>query len=106
MWLPCPAKHSDHTFALRVRGESMTSGHGKSYPDGSIIFVDPALRSPVSGQKIVAKLEDGGPDHKVTFKVFKEEDGRRWLQPLNQSHPPIVAPFSVIGTVIGTWTPE
>jgi SOS-response transcriptional repressor LexA len=102
-WLPCPAKHGPNTFALNVRGDSMTASHGRSYPEGCIIFVDPDLRSPINGQRIVAKLS-GSDD--VTFKVFKEEDGRRWLQPLNSSHQPIRDEFRVLGTVIGKWEDE
>jgi SOS-response transcriptional repressor LexA len=104
-WLACPAPHSVQTYALRVRGDSMTapSGNARSYPEGSIIFVDPRKRSPVNGQRIIAKLT--GTDE-VTFKVFKNEDGRFWLQPLNPMHEPIKDEFTVLGTVIGKWEPE
>lgn len=101
-WVPCLASHSASSFALRVRGDSMTAPHGnmKTYPEGSIIFVDPERRSPANGERIIAKLE--GTDE-VTFKVFKEEDGRMWLAPLNPTHEPIRQPFHVLGTVIGKW---
>jgi SOS-response transcriptional repressor LexA len=99
-WIPSVKPHSERAFALRVRGDSMTSPHGKSYPEGSIIIVEPERRSPVNGERIVAKLEGSS---EVTFKVYKEEDGRRWLQPLNPSHEPIRQPFKVLGTVIGKW---
>lgn len=104
-WLECPVSHSDRTYALRVRGDSMTApfGASRTYPEGCIIFVDPLLRSPVNGQRIIAKLE--GSDE-VTFKVFKHEDGRVWLQPLNPMHPAIFDPFKVLGTVIGKWEDE
>lgn len=84
----------------------MTAAHGRSYPEGSVIFVDPALRSPVNGQRIIAKLESGDGDQNVTFKVYKEEDNRRWLEPLNPTHEPIREPFSVLGTVIGMFIPD
>lgn len=102
-WLPCATNHSSNAYALRVRGDSMTAPYGKSYPEGCIIFVDPELRSPINGQRIVAKLE--GTDE-VTFKIFKEEDGRMWLQPLNATHLPIRDQFRVLGTVIGKWEDE
>lgn len=102
-WLSCPRSHSPSTYALRVRGDSMTAQHGKTYPDGSVIFVDPEKRTPVNGDRIVAKLE-GSDD--VTFKVYKNEDGRQWLQPLNPSHEPIRDEFKVLGTVIGKWEDE
>lgn len=104
-WLPCPARHSKGTFALRVRGDSMTAPHGntRTYPEGCVIFVDPERRSPANGDRIIACLEGA---HEVTFKVYKNEDGRQWLAPLNPSHEPIRDPFRVLGTIIGKWEAE
>lgn len=102
-WLPCISSHSRNTYALRVRGDSMTAPHGRSYPEGCIIFVDPERKNPSNGDRIVAKLEGSS---EVTFKVYKEEDGRLWLQPLNPSHLPIRDQFKVLGTVIGKWEDE
>lgn len=101
-WLDCPVPHSKSTFVLRVRGDSMTAptGNARTYPEGCLIFVDPERRTPVNGDRIVACLVGS---NEVTFKVFKDEDGRRWLQPLNPSHEPIREPFKVLGTVIGKW---
>lgn len=101
-WMDCPVNHSGSTFALRVRGDSMTAphGNGRTYPEGCIIFVDPERRSPLNGERIVACLES---THEVTFKVYKNEDGRQWLQPLNPSHEPIRESFKVLGTVLGKW---
>lgn len=102
-WVPSMKATSERAFALRVRGDSMTAPYGKSYPAGSIIIVEPERRSPTNGERIIAKLI-GSND--VTFKVYKEEDGRRWLQPLNPSHEPIRESFKVLGTVIGKWEEE
>lgn len=102
-WLECPAKHSPRTFALRVRGDSMTAPFGRSYPEGCIVFVDPEKRSPQNGERIIAMLIE---EDKVTFKVYKNEDGRQWLQPLNPHHEPIRKPFRVLGTIIGKWEDE
>lgn len=101
-WMDCPVSHSSQTFALRVRGDSMTapSGATRSYPEGCYIFVDPERRDPINGDRVVACLLDA---HEVTFKVYKNEDGRQWLQPLNPSHEPIREPFRVLGTVLGKW---
>lgn len=92
--------HSKGSYVLRVKGDSMTAPYGRTYPQGSLIFVDPEKRSPTNGDRIIAKLE--GEDE-VTFKIYKNEDGRQWLQPLNPSHEPIRQPFRVLGTVIGKW---
>lgn len=102
-WLQCPKASSGNTYALRVRGESMVAPYGRTYPPGCVIFVDPAKRSPSSGSRIIAKC--AGSDE-VTFKVFKQEDGRTWLQPLNSTYPIITEQFKVLGTVIGKWEDE
>ena len=101
-WFDCPVFHSENTFALRVRGDSMTapSGAGRTYPEGCIIFVDPLKRSPNNGDRVIACLE--GSDE-VTFKVYKNEDGKQWLMPLNPQHEPIREHFSVLGTILGKW---
>lgn len=104
-WLACPKTHSSNTFALRVRGESMTAPHGntRTYPAGCVIFVDPEQCMPKNGDRIIAKLL---ASEEVTFKVYKNEDGRQWLQPLNPTHDKLVEEFRVIGTVIGKWEDE
>lgn len=105
-WIPCVAHHSaGNTYALRVRGDSMTAPHGhlKSYPAESIIFVDTLRTAPSDGERVIARLDSSS---EVTFKVFKEEDGRRWLLPLNPKHEPIRVDFTVLGTVIGKWEDE
>ena len=99
-WLACPVAHGLSTYALRVRGDSMTSQHGRSYPDGSIIFVDPDRCCPTNGDRIIAKLE--GTDE-VTFKMFAQDAGRVFLRAINPAYPPIMEPFKVLGTVIGAW---
>ncbi|WP_052367817.1 LexA family protein [Algiphilus aromaticivorans] len=101
--LSCPVPHSEHAFALRVRGSSMTAPYGRSYPEGCYIFVEPLKRSPVTGDRIIAKLAESD---EVTFKCYMYEDGRQWLKPLNPQHPPIHEEFRVLGTVIGKWEPE
>jgi SOS-response transcriptional repressor LexA len=100
-WIPAPKRAGRHAYALRVRGDSMFNPGGpKSYPEGSVIVVDPEKRSPVSGDLVIAKI-DGAPE--VTFKRYRNEDGRQWLQPLNPTFPRIDDPFKVLGTVLGKW---
>ncbi len=81
----------------------MTAPHGRTYPEGCIIYVDPEQLNPENGMRVIAKL--AGTDE-VTFKVYKREDNRVWLQPLNPSHLPIREAFRVLGTVIGKWEDE
>lgn len=102
MWLDCPVFHSEFTYALRVRGDSMTapSGSQRSYPDGCIVYVDPLKRDVINGDRIIACMLD---TQDVTFKVYKNEDSRQWLMPLNPLHEPIRDPFRVLGKIIGKW---
>lgn len=103
-WLPVLKDRSRNSYALRVRSDSMTAPHGKSYPDGTIIIVDPELRSPKSGQRVIAEIACSG---RLTFKVYiEEDDGRKWLKPLNPQHPQIDSEFKVVGTVIAKYEPE
>lgn len=102
-WLPCPAPHGPNTYALKVRGDSMTAPYGRTYPDGTVIFVDPDKRSPPNGGRIIAKLNGSA---EVTFKCYVHESGRSWLKPLNPQHPPITDEFKIIGTVVGSYIPE
>jgi SOS-response transcriptional repressor LexA len=102
-WYPYAKRRAGTFVALRVRGDSMTAPYGKTYPDGSVIFVNLELRSPANGQRVVAKLEG---EQEATFKVFVEDAGRRWLKPLNPQHPPLLQPFQIVGTVVGKWEEE
>ena len=80
---------------------SVIGGASYNYPEGCIIFVDPEKRSPVSGDRIIARLQNSD---EVTFKIYREEDGKKWLQPINPGYPPLFDTFTVIGTVIGMCT--
>jgi len=105
-WIPYPRKSGEQIIAFRVEGDSMTAPSGKSYPAGSIIFADLARRAPVSGERIVALVHGAT---KATFRVFKEEDGRRWLMALNpdkQAYPAITDEFRIMGAVVGKWEDE
>lgn len=99
-YLPIFRGHSISTYALKVRGDSMTSQYGRSYPEGCYVVVDPEKRSPKNGDRVIA-ITPGSKE--ATFKVYKEEDGRRWLAPLNTTHLPIMEPFEILGSVIGKW---
>lgn len=89
--------------AFRVDGDSMAAPYGKSYPHGSIIFVNFDARTPTNGQRVVAKRLG---EQRATFKVFVDEGERKWLRPLNPQYPPINDPFQVIGTVVGKYEDE
>ncbi len=106
-WLPCPKKHGERTFALRVDGVSMENLGGKySYSDGDIIFVDPSIR-PENGSRVVVRLEG---EKQATFKQLIIEGGKKYLKPLNPSWPDKIIPINgnatICGVVIGKWVEE
>lgn len=101
-WLPCPAKHSPSTYALRVWGDSMTAPYGRSYPEGVIIYVDPE-KDAVSGDRVIARVAG---DTEVTFKQLIIEGNRRYLKALNPGWPVITDKFEIIGKVIGSYMEE
>lgn len=91
----------ENAFALRVKGESMTSPYPGSdtFPDGTVIIVDPS-RSCDAGDYVVAK--DVGTQE-ATFKKLVTDSGRWFLKPLNPSFPTIEIDdpaLRVIGKVI------
>lgn len=99
----CPVPDaSDRTFALRVIGDSMTAPYGRSYPDGTVIFVDPEEEA-APGKRVVARADQG-----YTFKELAiNELGERYLKALNPHHKPIFDKgIEVCGVVIGSFTPE
>lgn len=71
-----------HTFALRVRGDSMTSHSNNSFPDGSVVIVEPDLEA-LSGDFVIAKNEVG----EITFKQLVKDSGAFYLKPLNPRYP-------------------
>ena len=76
-----------HAYCLRVKGDSMVNPvpGGHTYPEGSIIFVDPET-AVTNGCRVIAKIPDAD---EATFKVYAEDAGKRWLKPLNPQYPMI-----------------
>lgn len=77
-----------HTYALRVRGDSMTNPNGEpTFPNGQIIVVEPdavdALDKLV-GSFVIVKRE---ADDEATFKQLVKDGGQFWLKPLNPQYP-------------------
>lgn len=83
-------------FALRVRGDSMTSyTGGKSIPEGSIVIVDPDVPAE-NGKVVIARLDDTS---EATLKQLVIDGGQKMLKPFNHSYP--VTPVNGNCTVIG-----
>lgn len=86
------------TFALKVQGDSMMNPAGTmpSFPDGSIIIVDPT-REPESGSPVIVKLADAPV---AVFKILEIYDGKRYLKPINPHYPPM-APMPDDALIVG-----
>lgn len=99
-WISSPVEIGWRGFAVTVIGDSMTNlSPGKSYPLGSIIYVDPD-QSAEPGKAVIAQVP-GTKD--LTFKQLVEDAGRRYLRPLNPQYPiiDITDGAYISGTVIG-----
>jgi SOS-response transcriptional repressor LexA len=71
-----------HTFALRVHGDSMISDSHDSFPDGSIVIVEPDFEA-MPGDYVIAKNAVG----ETTFKQLVKDAGEFYLKPLNTRYP-------------------
>jgi SOS-response transcriptional repressor LexA len=105
-WLYYPKQCGRKTFALIVNNDSMVSPHpnSKSYPIGTIIFVDPDL--PIkAGSRVIAQV---GNAAQVTFKEYREDGGNIYLIPINSQYPTTTVDDDtvLIGTIIGSFMAE
>jgi SOS-response transcriptional repressor LexA len=71
-----------HTFALRVHGDSMISESHDSFPEGSVLIVEPDMEA-ISGDYVIAKNLEG----ETTFKQLVKDGGEYFLKPLNPRYP-------------------
>lgn len=71
-----------HTYALRVHGDSMVSDTGDSFPEGSVLVVEPELQ-PEVGDYVIAL--NGA--NQTTFKQLVSDGGELYLKPLNTRYP-------------------
>ena len=94
-------KVGTRAYALRVVGDSMENPNGRpTYPQGSIIIVDPD-REPMHGNAVIVRLDDS---KEATFKQLIIEGGVRYLKPLNPRYPimKIGAHATFCGVVVQT----
>lgn len=96
-WVAHTASVGKRAFALRVRGDSMTSMSGRTIPDGSIVIVDPDTAYD-HGKVVVARLDDSNA---VTLKELVIDGTQKYLRPFNNSYPmmPINGNCTIIGVV-------
>ena len=80
--VPVTVQVQRHTYALRVQGDSMTSESRDSFPDGSVIVVEPELAA-IPGDYVIAL----GKGERITFKQLVVDAGESYLRPLNTRYP-------------------
>ena len=95
-WLLCSVPHGKHTFALRVRGDSMDSKDG--YREGEIIFVDPEIEA-IPNDDVVVRVASSH-----TFKRLRQDENGLYLWALNEHWNPrmqrLEGDFHICGKVI------
>lgn len=67
-----------HTYALRVRGDSMEP----KFPQGCIVIVEPE-DDPIHGKFVIVRRNGDEP----TLKQYIEEGGTKFLKPVNPRYP-------------------
>lgn len=102
----CPVKHSQQTYALKVKGISMYNPSGdKSFREGDLIFVDASIQA--EHMDFVVAMRPDSQD--ATFKQLIKEDGKILLMALNPEWTPkfieIDDRTSICGVVIAKVEP-
>lgn len=97
--IPTTVPVNRHTYALTVKGDSMTNPNGwPSFPEGMVIIVEPEFES-MPGDFVIVK--NGAEE--ATFKQLVKDGGDWYLKPLNPRYPikPLTPDLRVVGVVRG-----
>ena len=82
--VPVTRRYSNRAFALRIVGDSMSAPDGgDSFPDGSIIAVEP-MQEARNGSYVVVRTEGA---NEATFKQLVIDGDRTFLKPRNPRYP-------------------
>ncbi|ECW0927230.1 LexA family transcriptional regulator [Salmonella enterica subsp. enterica] len=85
-WVETSLRIGDSSFALEVKGDSMTNPNGlPTIPEGATVIVDPDA-APIHGKIVVARL-DG--TNEATVKKLVIDGHQKFLVPLNPRYPNI-----------------
>ncbi|EPS1775165.1 TPA: LexA family transcriptional regulator [Klebsiella aerogenes] len=85
-WVETSLRISDNSFALEVKGDSMTNPNGlPTIPEGATVIVDPEAEA-MHGKIVVARV-DG--TNEATVKKLVIDGPQKFLVPLNPRYPNI-----------------
>lgn len=90
---PCPIKCSQHSFIVKVEGESMLP----RFEEGDLIYVDPEAQVE-NGSYVVARLDD---ENQATFKQLIIDGNKKYLKALNPDWPNKFVPINGNCTIVG-----
>ncbi|MGO3449545.1 MAG: LexA family protein [Kluyvera intermedia] len=99
-WVETSLRIGDNSFALEVKGDSMTNPNGlPTIPEGATVIVDPDAEA-LHGKVVVARI-DG--TNEATVKKLVIDGPQKFLVPLNPRYPniPINGNCIIIGVVKG-----
>lgn len=80
--VPTQVEVKRHTYALRIRGDSMVSEAGDSFPPGAHLIVEPEMASQLGDYVIALNAAN-----ETTFKQLIKDGGDLYLKPLNSRYP-------------------
>lgn len=90
---PCPIKCSQHSFIVKVEGESMLP----RFEEGDLIYVDPEVQVE-NGSYVVARLDD---ENQATFKQLIIDGNKKYLKALNPDWPNKFVEINGNCTIVG-----
>lgn len=95
-FIPAPEEASENAFAIIATGNSMQSSTGISFPEGTIVTIDPSVPAS-SGDFVLCKTEC----NEMTFKQLIIEHGVPYLCALNPQFP-VIKPHDlrIVGVAI------
>lgn len=97
-FIPAPPEAGEYAFAIVVQGDSMDAPSGISFPDGTIIIIDPDIMPENGDFGLFSLIESDS----FTFKQCIVDQGKEYLRSLNPDFPLIEVTSAVtpIGKVI------
>ncbi|PKH18306.1 hypothetical protein CIG19_21160 [Enterobacterales bacterium CwR94] len=96
-FIAAPDGANEDCYAVEIQGDSMSAGEGMSFPPGSIVTFNCALKA-MHGDYVMCVLDD---HEEAFFKQLIIDQGQPYLRSLNHNYPMITPDFlEVVGVAI------